>query len=173
MSTYKRETKHPITGEWGNATWMDDYFGQHRYGIKFDGEETVFKENEYEWETRDDLPLEQPIESWEERFSKEWSHITEGGTSSFGISHETRIKDFIRTIEKESYERGRAYYHAANVQFEDDIRRSYGQDLKNKVEKIKQPITTKDGWIEGQGNKVHFNRGLDKVLTLLDEDLTK
>lgn len=35
MSTYKKETKHPITGEWELATWQDDYYAQHHYGVFF------------------------------------------------------------------------------------------------------------------------------------------
>lgn len=51
MSNYSRETKHPITGEWQVADWLDDYFGKHQYGVRFhDGE--VFKEEEIK-ETRD------------------------------------------------------------------------------------------------------------------------
>lgn len=35
MSTYKQWTKHPATGLWEHATWMDDYFGRHHYGVSF------------------------------------------------------------------------------------------------------------------------------------------
>lgn len=35
MSTFNRQTKHPVTGEWENATWYDDWFGNHRYGVVF------------------------------------------------------------------------------------------------------------------------------------------
>lgn len=51
MSSYQRETKHPITGKWEVAWWLDDYFGSHHYGVKFsDGE--VFDARDYLWETR-------------------------------------------------------------------------------------------------------------------------
>ncbi len=35
MSTYQRFTKHPVTGRWENATWIDDYFARHHYGVEF------------------------------------------------------------------------------------------------------------------------------------------
>lgn len=35
MSSYQRVTKHPETGEFQVADWLDDYFGRHRYGVKF------------------------------------------------------------------------------------------------------------------------------------------
>lgn len=53
MSTYKRETKHPVTGEWSNATWLDDYFGNHKYGVKFDGDDFVYDPRKHEFETKD------------------------------------------------------------------------------------------------------------------------
>ena len=31
--------------EWQPANWLDNYFGGHRYGIKFDGDETVRADN--------------------------------------------------------------------------------------------------------------------------------
>lgn len=42
MSSYMAPTFHPETGKIERAYWMDDYFGPHRYGVKFpDGK--VFK----------------------------------------------------------------------------------------------------------------------------------
>ena len=35
MSTFFKLTKHPKTKEWQVATWMDDYHGKHRYGVRF------------------------------------------------------------------------------------------------------------------------------------------
>lgn len=44
MSNFIAKTKHPETGKWEDATWYDDYFGKHRYGVKFkDGK--VFRED--------------------------------------------------------------------------------------------------------------------------------
>lgn len=45
-------TKHPVTGEIQEARWLDDYFGRHRYGVRFpDG--SVFRESEIEIEDRE------------------------------------------------------------------------------------------------------------------------
>ncbi len=45
MSNYAALTKHPETGKWVNATWVDDHFGRHRYGVFFpDGK--VFREEQ-------------------------------------------------------------------------------------------------------------------------------
>lgn len=53
MSTYSRETKNPDTGEWEIATWIDDYFGSHNYGVRFPSMETkVFRADERKWEFR-------------------------------------------------------------------------------------------------------------------------
>lgn len=52
MSNYERLTKNPDTGEFETAQWMDDYFGPHRYGVKFAGDQ-VFSADDYEWEFKD------------------------------------------------------------------------------------------------------------------------
>ena len=36
MSTYKAKARNPWTGEIEEATWIDDYYGKHKYGVKFD-----------------------------------------------------------------------------------------------------------------------------------------
>ncbi len=41
MSTYQRLTKHPKTGEWEKATWHDNLFGGHHYGVVFPSDEKV------------------------------------------------------------------------------------------------------------------------------------
>lgn len=35
MSTFKKSTSHPITGDYEEAIWHDDYFGRHKYGVEF------------------------------------------------------------------------------------------------------------------------------------------
>ena len=35
MSSYTKSTKHPNTGKWEDALWLDDYYGKHNYGVKF------------------------------------------------------------------------------------------------------------------------------------------
>lgn len=53
MSTFKRKTKNPDSGHWEMATWIDDYFGSHRYGVEFmDG--TIVNPNEVDLEVDDD-----------------------------------------------------------------------------------------------------------------------
>lgn len=47
MSNYQQFTKHPDTGKWEFATWIDDHFGHHRYGIKF-RDEKIFREEQIE-----------------------------------------------------------------------------------------------------------------------------
>ena len=43
MSSYYEETIHPKTRKLQRAFWIDDYFGRHQYGVRFDGEETVYR----------------------------------------------------------------------------------------------------------------------------------
>ena len=53
MSNYSRLTKHPKTGEFLQAEWLDDYFGPHEYGVRFpDGK--VFRASGNKWEFEDD-----------------------------------------------------------------------------------------------------------------------
>jgi hypothetical protein len=35
MSTFSQPTIHPNTGKVEDATWHDNYFGHHRYGVEF------------------------------------------------------------------------------------------------------------------------------------------
>lgn len=58
MSDYLRKTKNPETGKFEMASWMDDYFGKHQYGIKFLGRTEVYREDAVEWEF-DDTPEEE------------------------------------------------------------------------------------------------------------------
>lgn len=52
MSTYAMSTKHPVTGRWEDAIWMDDFYGPHNYGVKFPSGE-VFDPRVTECETRE------------------------------------------------------------------------------------------------------------------------
>lgn len=36
MSSYYRYTKHPITKQWENAFWIDDYYEHYHYAVKFE-----------------------------------------------------------------------------------------------------------------------------------------
>lgn len=53
MSSYLRKTKHPQTGKWETAAWLDDYFGRHQYGVKF-LDEQVFNAKLYELPTTEE-----------------------------------------------------------------------------------------------------------------------
>ena len=57
MSTFSQQTKHPVTGEWHEATWMDDFYGRHRYGVRFPSGETL-NPDKIQLETREDEPQE-------------------------------------------------------------------------------------------------------------------
>lgn len=46
MSNFTRRTKHPYTGVWEDANWLDDYFGKHEYGIQFPSDLKVYRERE-------------------------------------------------------------------------------------------------------------------------------
>lgn len=53
MSTYFQETKHPETGKWERATWHDDHFGKHLYGVQFPSDGKIFDPRDVELETRE------------------------------------------------------------------------------------------------------------------------
>lgn len=54
MSNFCVETKHPETGEWEMAWWLDNYFGPHLYGVQFDLRPLgmVYDPREIEFKTR-------------------------------------------------------------------------------------------------------------------------
>lgn len=56
MSTYQRWTKHPKTKKWHLATWIDNYFGNHHYGVQFT---EVFDPEKKKLETSEDKPIEE------------------------------------------------------------------------------------------------------------------
>jgi len=35
MSNFMRNTKHPYTGKWEMAAWLDNQFGHRIYGVRF------------------------------------------------------------------------------------------------------------------------------------------
>lgn len=54
MSTYKRLTKNPETKQFELATWVDNHFGEHNYGVIFDSHpNVVFDPREESMETKD------------------------------------------------------------------------------------------------------------------------
>jgi hypothetical protein len=42
VSNYRCLTTHPHTGRAVMADWLDDYWGKHKYGVRFDGDAHVF-----------------------------------------------------------------------------------------------------------------------------------
>ncbi len=42
MSSYAKITKHPVTGKYAKADWIDDYFAPHYYGVKFPDDDKVY-----------------------------------------------------------------------------------------------------------------------------------
>ena len=52
MSCYKAITKHPKTGEWKEAEWLDDYFGNHNYGVRFENENEIYDVREFDLPTK-------------------------------------------------------------------------------------------------------------------------
>ena len=46
MSNFRTKAIHPITGKEEMADYLDDYFGNHKYGVKFVGEDKVYREEE-------------------------------------------------------------------------------------------------------------------------------
>lgn len=44
MSNFTRKTYNPKTGVYEDADWIDNYFGPHEYGVKYQsGFSTVYK----------------------------------------------------------------------------------------------------------------------------------
>lgn len=52
MSSYYRKTKNPRTGKYEMASWLDNYFGARRYGVKFE-DGTVYNPEEVKMKTKD------------------------------------------------------------------------------------------------------------------------
>lgn len=74
MSTYQRVTKNPITGKFELATWLDDYFGPHRYGVRFPSEiRDTYDASLRDWEFEDDKPTQPDMKTF-----PTWKTITLG-----------------------------------------------------------------------------------------------
>lgn len=48
MSNFERAAYHPQEKRIRTAIFLDDYFGRHRYGVKFDGDDRVYNSQEVE-----------------------------------------------------------------------------------------------------------------------------
>jgi len=53
MSNYQIMTWHPIKKKWWKADWLDNYFGQHIYGVRFLGETYVYDPRRIELKTKE------------------------------------------------------------------------------------------------------------------------
>ena len=48
MSDYKKVTRHPNKPKYYIATWHDDYFGPHLYGVEFDFDKVIYPAEQVE-----------------------------------------------------------------------------------------------------------------------------
>ena len=64
MSNYQQMTRHPETGQWLMADWIDDYFGRHRYGVRF-GEGKVYEVGEIEGYDYMKMEITFTVAEWE------------------------------------------------------------------------------------------------------------
>jgi len=55
MSSYIQVTKHPRTGLWEEADWLDDYFGPRQYGVRFPSDDMIFRATGHDWEIMHDV----------------------------------------------------------------------------------------------------------------------
>ena len=53
-SDFTRLTKNPRTGEFEEAEWLDNYFGRHRFGVRFPSNGEVFDQRAHEWEFKNE-----------------------------------------------------------------------------------------------------------------------
>lgn len=64
MSSYIRNTRNPKTGEFEGAYWLDDLYGNHKYGVRFEDGST------YD-------PTVTPLETNEEPHNATWDEYKE------------------------------------------------------------------------------------------------
>jgi hypothetical protein len=59
VSNFIRRTKNPATGKFENATWLDNHFGGHRYGVRFPSDGMIYNaelQGDWEFEDHDATP---------------------------------------------------------------------------------------------------------------------
>lgn len=49
MSSFLKSTVNPDTHEIEMAEWLDNYFGERKYGVRFPSTGIVYREDDYEW----------------------------------------------------------------------------------------------------------------------------
>ncbi len=52
MSSYRAAAYDPKRGTIRTASWLDDYFGRHLYGVRFDDDGPVWRQHDV------DIPLD-------------------------------------------------------------------------------------------------------------------
>lgn len=72
MSSFIKWTQHPDTMHWHHAYWIDDHFGHHHYGVRFnDG--TIFDPEQYEMRTiidESDIPSDEIIDRTRDQYAE-------------------------------------------------------------------------------------------------------
>ena len=61
MSSFRKWTKHPISGKWEVAYWLDDALGPHHYGVKFEGDDKTYDPEKIEFST----DTERELPAWD------------------------------------------------------------------------------------------------------------
>lgn len=88
MSTYTKITRHPLTKNYEVATFHDDYFGHHIYGVEFPSDGKVFPT---------ELVNPKQIENfWAEDVIMAFREVNDGISES-----DPRLSDFLNQIEAE------------------------------------------------------------------------
>lgn len=93
MSTYNRITQHPNTKRWEMATWYDDYFAPHVYGVSFPNDTVI-----YTTEMVSDKELK---EFWaDDVIAAIREYVTDDERDTSQIHTDSLILDFLDRIEK-------------------------------------------------------------------------
>lgn len=64
MSTYNRLTLHPTKKIWEEATWYDDFFGRHNYGVVFPSDVKGLEFAEYRQFAFDPQKIDLETKEW-------------------------------------------------------------------------------------------------------------
>jgi len=67
MSSYCQMTQHPTTKKWEMASWMDDFFGIHLYGVRFKSGE-IFNPQDWILKTKEKFGALKDIEKFNKKF---------------------------------------------------------------------------------------------------------
>lgn len=112
MSSYIKNTKHPETGEFEPAAWIDNYFRPHAYGVKFLSDPQVYSPYSFDLETNEDDPMKTwddffPAENIEEFFENATKQVTtesvlaERGNRYGNYLEQTKISNKIKEAMQE------------------------------------------------------------------------